>query len=127
MALASILNLEDLIAKCNMDISKLQEDIKVAEDWMKAMEEDKRSMWNSYYFGVVTMCKWWLKKFSNGVVAKDPSKTKMGDTKLYFQLWYTILVKLEVLGEKTLFSSMKSIDRDLVEIKSHNKLYNGRT
>jgi hypothetical protein len=60
-------------------------------------------------------------------VAKDPSKTKMGDTKLYFQLWYTILVKLEVLGEKTLFSSMKSIDRDLVEIKSHNKLYNGRT
>jgi hypothetical protein len=60
-------------------------------------------------------------------VAKDPSKTKMGDTKLYFQLWYTILVRLEVLGEKTLFSSMKTIDRDLVEIKSHNKLYNGRT
>jgi uncharacterized coiled-coil protein SlyX len=39
MALASILNLEDLIAKCNMDISKLQEDVKVVEDRMKAMEE----------------------------------------------------------------------------------------
>ncbi len=39
MALASILSLEDLVAKCNMDISKLQENIKVVEDRMKVMEE----------------------------------------------------------------------------------------
>jgi hypothetical protein len=39
MALASILSLEDLVAKCNMDISKLQENVKVVEDRMKEMEE----------------------------------------------------------------------------------------
>ncbi len=39
MALASTLSLEDLIAKCNMDISKLQENVKIVEDRMKATEE----------------------------------------------------------------------------------------
>jgi hypothetical protein len=39
MALASTLSLEDLVAKCSMDIFKLQEDVKVAEDRMKMMEE----------------------------------------------------------------------------------------
>jgi hypothetical protein len=42
MALASILNLEDLIAKCSMDFSKLQEDVNVAKDRMKAMEEREK-------------------------------------------------------------------------------------
>jgi uncharacterized coiled-coil protein SlyX len=37
--LASTLSLEDLVAKYNMDISKVQENVKVVEDRMKAMEE----------------------------------------------------------------------------------------
>lgn len=37
-----------------------------------------------------------------------------------------ILVKLKVLEEKTLFSSKKTIDKNLVKCISHNKLYNGR-
>jgi hypothetical protein len=36
------------------------------------------------------------------------------------------VVKLEALGEKTLFSSKKTIERKLVEIVNHNKLYNGK-
>jgi hypothetical protein len=36
------------------------------------------------------------------------------------------MVKLNALGEKTLFSSKKIIDKNLVKIINHNKLYNGR-
>jgi hypothetical protein len=38
MAPTNTLNLEDLVAKFNMDIFKLQEDGKVAKDQMKAMK-----------------------------------------------------------------------------------------
>jgi hypothetical protein len=100
MALANILRWEDL-AKCSMDIFKLQEDCNIAKDQMKAMEERKKvmeiflkKMGNSYYFGTVKMCKWWLKKFSNGVVAKDLSKTKMGNKSCIInyskQLWSSL-------------------------------------
>jgi hypothetical protein len=34
--------LEDLVAKCTMDISKLQEDNKVAKDEMKVMKEREK-------------------------------------------------------------------------------------
>jgi hypothetical protein len=36
------LSLKNLIAKCTMDISKLQEDIKVAKDEMKVMKEREK-------------------------------------------------------------------------------------
>jgi hypothetical protein len=44
MALASTLSLEDLIAKCSMDIFNLQEDYKVTKDRMKVMEEREKAM-----------------------------------------------------------------------------------
>jgi hypothetical protein len=43
MTLASTLSLEDLVAKCTMYISKLQEDIKVAKDEMKVMKEREKN------------------------------------------------------------------------------------
>jgi hypothetical protein len=66
MALASILNLEDFIAKCSMDFSKLQEDVKVAKDQMKAMEEREKKyeefplIWNDCDVQVVAkeILKW---------------------------------------------------------------------
>jgi hypothetical protein len=36
------------------------------------------------------------------------------------------MVKLKALGEKTLLSTKKTIDRDPEKIISHNKLYNGK-
>jgi hypothetical protein len=102
MALANILSLEDLVAKCNMDIFKLQEDCNIAKDQMKAMEDREKAMekkqknvGNSDYFGIVEMCKWWLKKFSNGVVARDLSKIKMGNKNCIInysnQLWSSLM------------------------------------
>jgi hypothetical protein len=72
------------------------------------------------------MCKWWLKKFSNGVVKRDLLKTRMGNKSCIINYNKAILVKLKVLEEKTLFSSKKTIDKNLVKFISHNKLYNGR-
>jgi hypothetical protein len=50
------LNLEDLIAKFSMDYSKLQEDDKVAKDWMKVMEvrenmmEERKKKYGEFFF-----------------------------------------------------------------------------
>lgn len=99
--------------------------MKVMEEREKVMKKDKKRG-NSYYFGVVKMCKWWLKKFSNGVVKRDLLKTRMGNKSCIINYNKEILVKLKVLEEKTLFSSKKTIDKNLVKFISHNKLYNGR-
>lgn len=42
MTPACTLSLEDLVAKCTMDISKLQEDSKVAKDEMNVMKEREK-------------------------------------------------------------------------------------
>jgi hypothetical protein len=52
--------------------------MKAMEERKKAMEKRQENVGNFYYFGVVEMCKWWLKKFPNGVVARDLLKIKMG-------------------------------------------------
>ncbi len=44
MAPTNTLNLEDFVAKCNMDIFKLQEDCNIPKDRMKAMEEREKVM-----------------------------------------------------------------------------------
>jgi hypothetical protein len=44
MAPTNTLNLEDFIAKCNMDIFKLQEDCNITKDRMKVMEEREKVM-----------------------------------------------------------------------------------
>jgi hypothetical protein len=46
MAPTSTLSLEDFVAKCNIDIFKLQEECKFAKDRMKAMEEREKVMEN---------------------------------------------------------------------------------
>jgi hypothetical protein len=51
--------------------------MKAMEEREKAMEKRQKNVRNSYYFRTIEMCKWWPKKFSNGVVARDLSKTKM--------------------------------------------------
>jgi uncharacterized protein YpuA (DUF1002 family) len=53
MALATTLSLEDFVAKCNIDIFKLQEECKLAKDRMKAIEKREKAM------------KFFLKKMGN--------------------------------------------------------------
>jgi hypothetical protein len=57
-------------------------------------KKNQKNVGNSYYFEAIEMCKWWLNFFSNGVMARDLSKTKMGNKiciiNLSKQLWSSL-------------------------------------